>query len=579
MQEKIWRCAHYVIAQKKISFIILGTLVIVVGIVAVGVRSQNQHALIGVSLREEEIPQMEIATLGAPSSVDTSSVGNSWPGELVSLGSVPVQPVREGTISSWSVHIGQKVYAGQVLGTLSRSPATPDVVAMVAEKAGEAAMSRANVEAKRAYTAERITELTALRANTEQSLDASQSLLGERTGTTTGLSMIAAKKEVVRSILRSTLAKTYPIFSGSITPPPTWNAIALLPPIGQQKATLRERFPNVYAAAQSDVDTAGKSPVASGLAYYDLAIKLADASLPDGGSVTDALLMELKTILHEDQQAFIMAVDEQKKTELMAVDTQKASFEQLRAIDNEIATLKQDLAMAEGEVSAKEAAYHTVSSATWGASAIVTPQSGTVSSIMKNVGEFVGPGVPVAVVTGGSEREYIVRFRMPSTMRTPTIGQEFFVTRSGFPQVMPRARLIGVGNALDETGSVMADALLLEPVDWPVGVSLRVLLPASSDTLELLLSSVWWDAQGGAKVWAVSSAGRVYGQKVSLGRTLGEKVEIYSGLLRGDRYIVQPSSGITEDMLIDDIPSQKVDQGDGATAPKTGHEGMPGMEM
>jgi multidrug efflux pump subunit AcrA (membrane-fusion protein) len=139
--------------------------------------------------------------------------------------------------------------------------------------------------------------------------------------------------------------------------------------------------------------------------------------------------------------------------------------------------------------------------------------------------------------------------------------------------------MIGIGNALDETGSMMADALLLEPVDWPVGVSLRVLLPASSATLDLPLSSVWWDSEGGANVWAVSPAGRVYEQKVALGRTLGEKVEIYSGLVRGDRYIVKPVSGIVPDMLIDDIPSQKVDDEGGVTAPKTGHEGMPGMEM
>ena len=580
MQEKIRRCAHMAIAQKKILFgALFGVSVTLIGVFGATLLAQNPAPSMSVSSQEAVMAQVEIATLGEVSPIESVGVGNSWPGELVSLGSVPVQPGREGTISSWNVHIGQQVYAGQVLGILSRSPAMPETVAMVAEKAGDAAMSRVNVEAKRVYVAGRIKELSALRENTEQSLLASQSLLLGGANGADGLSMVAAKGEVVRAVLRSTLAKTYPIFSGRVTPPLTWNAIVLSAPIGEQNATLRERFPNVYAAAKSDVETAGKSPVSSGLAYYDLAIKLADASLPDGVSVTEALLMELKDILHEDQQAFIMAVDEQKKTELMAVDTKKASFEQLRAIDNEIAILKQDLAMAEGDVLAKETAYQTVQSAAGGTSAISAPKSGTVSSIMKNVGEFVGPGIPVAVVTGGSEREYIVRFRMPSTVRTPTIGQEFFVTRSGFPQVMPRAQLIGIGNALDETGSVMADALLLEPVDWPVGVSLRVLLPASSATLDLPLSSVWWGSEGGANVWAVSPAGRVYAQKVTLGRTLGEKVEIYSGLLRGDRYIVKPNSEIAENMLIDDIPSPKVDDDGVVTAPKTGHEGMPGMEM
>jgi hypothetical protein len=172
---------------------------------------------------------------------------------------------------------------------------------------------------------------------------------------------------------------------------------------------------------------------------------------------------------------------------------------------------------------------------------------------MKKVGEFVGPGMPVAVVTSDKENDYIVRFRIPSNIRKPEIGQEFFVTRSGFPQVMPRAKLIGVGNSLDDTGSVMADAILVEPVDWPVGVSLRIMMPSLSDTIEIALGSVWWDAKGGANVWGVSPAGRVYGKKVTLGRTLGEKVEVYSGLLRGERYIVKPVPGITEDMLVDDV--------------------------
>jgi hypothetical protein len=273
----------------------------------------------------------------------------------------------------------------------------------------------------------------------------------------------------------------------------------------------------------------------------------------------------LKAMLHQDQKDFMMAIDEEKKTELMAVDTKKASFEQLREIDNEIATLTQDLGMAEGDVSAKEVSYQTVRSGVQGATAILAPKSGTVSSITKKIGEFVGPGMPVAVVTGDRGSDYVVRFRIPSNVRKPVVGDEFYVTRPGFPGVMPRAKLIGVGNSLDDTGSVMADALLIEPVDWPVGLSLRVMAATDSGTLDIPLASLWWDANGGANVWAVTGAGRVYGKKVTLGRTLGEKVEIYSGLSRGDHYIVKPVPGITEDMLIDDVKTPEHGQESGSS--------------
>lgn len=554
MQEKIQQFARAAIINKKILLgALLGITVTGAGAIAINIPAKDTLALVAASQAEASASSVEVAIFGATSSSDISGTGNSWPGELVSLGSVPVQPTREGTIASWNVHIGQKVFAGQVIGVLAPSPQMPDTVAMVAEKAGDAAMSRANAEAKRIYAAERIKELTLLRENAEQSLVSSQALL--EGGVTQGadLSMIGAKKEVVRAILRSTLAKTYPTFSGSITPPIKWSSITLISPIGQQNSKLRDQFPVVYFAAKSDIDTTGKSPVESGLAFYDLAIKLADASLPDGASLTGEILAELKTMLHQDQQDFITAVDEEKKTELMAVDTKKSSFEQLRDIEREISTLKQDLAMAEGDVSAKEVAYQTVRSGVQGNLSIIAPRSGTVSSITKKIGEFVGPGIPVAVVTSDKENEYIVRFRIPSNIHKPEIGQEFYVTRSGFPEVMPRAKLIGVGNSLDDTGSVMADALLLEPVDWPVGVSLRVMMPSLSDTPEVSLSSLWWDSKGDPNVWAVSEALRVYAKKVTLGRTLGEKIEIYSGLSRGDHYIAKIVPGITEDMLLGDV--------------------------
>lgn len=551
MQEKMAQFVQLAIANKKISLgVLMGVIVSMAGLVALDIPPKSSLAAVSAT-QNKETPEIEIAMAGATTSTPLSGVENSWPGELISLGNVPIQPAREGTISSWNVHVGEKVYAGEVLGMLSRPPAMPDTVAMVAEKAGDAAMSRANIEAKRTYVEERINELTALRENTQQSLDASKALLGD--AGSSDFSMITAKKEVVRAILRSTLAKTYTIFSGNITPPAKWSSINLISPVGQQNSKLRYQFPEIYFAAKTDVDTAGKSSIESGLAFYDFAIKLADASIPDDVTLSTADLADLKTMLHQDQQDFVMAIDEEKKTELMAVDTKKESFEKLRDIDNDIAMLKQDLAMAEGDVAAKETAYQAVRSGVQGNSAIIAPKSGTVSSIMKKVGEFVGPGMPVAVVTGGETNEYIVRFRIPSNIQKPEIGKEFRVTRSGFPEAGVRAKLIGVGNSLDDTGSVMADALLLDRVDWPVGVSLRVLSQEDSDTLQIPLASVWWDAKGDSNIWAVSDAGRVYAKKVSLGRTLGEKIEVYGGLDRGDHYIAKPVPGITEDMLVDDI--------------------------
>ena len=581
MQEKIRQLIQAGAANKKI---LTGTLIGAIILIGAVAYNRSKDSLANAALSRMDITtNIEVAIAGATSTLETQGAGNSWPGELVSLGSVPVQPAREGTIATWNVHVGQRVVAGEVLGTLSVPPAMPDTVAMLADEQKMVSMARVSADAKRAYTSARIAQLEELRANTERSLGASQTLLGgsmsiEPATEEKNFSMIEAKKQTLRAMLRGTLATTYPMLSGNGTLPARWNAVVLKDAIGAQNVRLRDTFPSVLFAAITDIDTLDKLPIVSGLAYFDLAIKLADASIPDGAMLTDTELIELKAMLHKDQESFIMAVDKLRETQLMAVDTEKASYEQVRMIDNDIAMLKQDLAMAEGDLASKEAAYQTVRNGVLGNSSIIATKSGTVSSIMKKIGEFVGPGMPVAVVTSEKRNEYIVRFRIPSNVRKPEIGQELHVTRPGFSDSMQRAKLIGIGNSLDETGSIMADALLLDSVDWPVGTSLRVLPLSESTTLEIPLSSVWWDAKNTSNVWLVSSAGRIYVSQVSLGRTLGEKVEIYDGLQVGDKYIVKPTSDIVEDMLVADIPSNANEhnetEGSSASDPHAGHGGM-----
>lgn len=587
MQEKIQQFAEAAIANKKIMFgalfvLVLGTL----GVVVVNTRTGDQLAAVGMVHAGADVPGLEIATVRAASSTDGVGDTNSWPGELVSLGSVPVQPSREGTITSWNVYVGQKVYAGQVLGALSQPPAMPDTIAMLADEEKMVTMARVNADAKRAYVESRLAQLEALRASTERSLDASHTLLGTNTGENSGsanFSMIEAKKATIRAMLRGTLAKTYAMFSGEGTLPVRWTAITLKDAIGAQNSGLRDKYPAVLSNALLDLNTEDKLPIESGLAYFDLAIKLVDTSIPDNAMLTADDVAALKTMLHDDQEAFIMAIDKLRESQLMASDAEKMSFEQLRMIDNDIAMLKQDLAMAEGDVSAKEASYRTVRTGVVGGSAIIAGRSGTISSILKKPGEFVMPGTPVAVITGTGKSELFVRMRLPSNIKMPVIGEIFGVVRTGFPQDVHKAKLIGIGNAIDETGSVMADAILLDGADWPVGSSLRVLAPRSMKSIEIKLSALWFDAGGRPNVWAVSSAGRVYAKPLTIGRTVGAGVEVYEGLVSGDRYIVKPTAEIAENMLIDDVVARTMapDAGEKTATqnPHAGHAGMPGMEM
>src|SRR3989344_9079563 len=92
-----------------------------------------------------------VAVVGAEDSsiIGNTKSNNSWSGEIISLNNLQVQPDREGTISQWYVHIGERVKVGQVIGKLSRPPQTPEMISMLSEKSQMLSESRTNVEALR----------------------------------------------------------------------------------------------------------------------------------------------------------------------------------------------------------------------------------------------------------------------------------------------------------------------------------------------------------------------------------------------------------------------------------------------
>jgi multidrug efflux pump subunit AcrA (membrane-fusion protein) len=514
---------------------------------------------------------IEIATVDT-SATSSGGVENSWPGEILSLGNLPVQPEREGTIAGWQVHIGESVRAGQVLGTLSRPPATPELVGMLAGEAEGLAKARSNADAEEIYVTERTGQLLAQRASIEQSSVKTGNLL-DSTQTTSSGSVVAVKKKNVRSILENTIATTYPYLSGNATIPTTYQSITLRSSIGAQNSQLRDAFPDILYSTLSDIRNENVVPERSGLAYFDHTIKLVNASLPDGSMLTSSDLATLKGALSAGRSDFIEALGALRESELESVSTGKDYSTDIKEIDAQIAELRKTLSIAKGEVVAKEAAYKTVSNAVNGGNAIISPRSGVVSTILKKPGEFVAPGMPVAIITSEAKNEKSVRFAIPVTAQKPAINSLLRIVRPGFPADIQTAKLIGVGSSVDGMGTYMADAIFSEANEWTVGGSVRVLLGGDSKTVAIPLSSLMWDENGTPYVWGVSSADRLYAKKLKLGRTLGTSVEVYEGLVGGDRYVVSPTSLMHEDALLSELaPKQDTHTSDSS-------ESMDGMNM
>src|SRR3989338_10825809 len=86
-----------------------------------------------------------VAMIGDESTTTGNIVlNNSWPGEIISSEISQIQPQREGVITNWRVHIGDNVWAGEVLGKISAAPATPELIKMLAEQAQMASQTKAN---------------------------------------------------------------------------------------------------------------------------------------------------------------------------------------------------------------------------------------------------------------------------------------------------------------------------------------------------------------------------------------------------------------------------------------------------
>lgn len=589
MQEKIKNLIQNIrLRQKRALAIAAASILLVVAMGVFAFYSVSKSASMNVMNEESvgadnfnEIDSI-VAVVGKEDSsiIGNTASNNSWPGEIISLNNLQVQPDREGTISQWNVRIGERVYAGQVIGRLSRPPQTPEMVSMLAEKSQMSSEARTSAEALRIYTTKRILQLQQLRIDTENSNKQKIDLLGSSAPASDSslLSAIASKKKLAQVVLRGSITKIFPMMYSQSRIPSAglFFSIALKPMLGILDQNTRNSFPNVVYKALFDL----KDTEQVGSLYFDSAIKLANASIADGDMLSETDLESLKTMLVEDQSEFVTMLSEIKSMELEKANTQRESIDTLAEIDAMIAEMQKELAMAEGEVAAKEIAYASVRGSISGGYSIVAPNSGVISSIMKKPGEFVGPGMPVATVTANSDKSQLVRMSMPNNTQKPKIGEMLSIVRPGFGTDIQQARLVGVGSSLDD-GSYMADAIFLEPTKWPVGASVRVLAPTSSSATLIKYSSIIWNEQGMPSVWAVSSADRIFTKEIAIGRTLGASVEVYTGLKNGDRYIISPISEIKENMFLGDLVKIISPKESGASTPaKSGKDkSMGGMEM
>lgn len=503
-----------------------------------------------------------VAVVGNESATSTGNVGpnNSWPGEIISSDISQIQPQREGVIVAWRVRVGEQVAAGQVLGKISAPPATPELIKMLADQTESVTRAQAQASIADEFTAKEQVRLNGLRdsVSTGTPVDGAPSF--------TALQSLRDTVEVKKQALRTFVERALTTHVARVTNYSDWRYVqyGIREGYGVTSQSVRGAYQTALVALVDTLKRTKDLSIDAATNYFDLAIRLAN-------STPDDTVGDFKTMTAADQKDFLDAVAEYKNAQTMVADKET---EYKLMVSEKTSMLEKDRSMAHVEAQAAEAAYKTVSGQINGGVYIYAPRSGSVSAIYKKVGDLVGPEMSVAVVTGYGEGNLIVRMRIPSNIRKPSVGDIVSVVRPGFPKDIHKAKMVGVGASLDDTGSYMADAVLVDHVDWPAGIAVRVIALNSADTPTVPVTAIWWYGEGIPHVWGVSDAGRIFAKKVTLGRTLGTSMEIYEGLKNGDRYLIRAAPDVREDMLLQDVPTTQEDVGDSATKKPMG-----GMEM
>lgn len=460
---------------------------------------------------------------------------NSWPAEIVSSGISNIQPQREGVMIEWNVRVGDVVHEGQIIGRISAPPATPELIKMLAEQMESRAGAQAKAQAAFNY----------MSASTSYSAATGLGRLGEN---------VSAREKALRSFLERSLSRHIAL----TTYFQNWRDVrygSFSLPYGSYSQSLKLDYEEALIKLVEKLKSSSPVPIADAERYFDVAAKLVS------GSVSEGAANDFRDAAKDDQKDFYTMLSEYREAQAEESD-KEAEYKQMIS-----------------EADAADKAYDIVKEQITTGLSMSAPRSGTISAIYGKVGDLVKPDMAVAVIASDQAGDLTVRMHIPNNIRKAVKGDVLSVVRPGFGKDVRQVKVIGTGLSLDSTGSYMADAVFIGSTDWPIGSSVRVISPESSDSTLIKATAIWWSKDGIPHVWAVSEAGRIYAKDIAIGRTLGASVELYSGLKKGDKYIAVPTAAVYQDVFVSDLIKDDPEIPSSKAAKSSGHGSMPGMEM
>lgn len=216
---------------------------------------------------------------------------------------------------------------------------------------------------------------------------------------------------------------------------------------------------------------------------------------------------------------------------------------------NEFDQVKTQMAAAEAQQQAAAAQVQAAEAAAKQAQAtdayttITAPFSGVVTAKYVDAGAMAAPGTPLLRIEGGREYEVDVQMN-ESAVRSVHSGEMVEVQAQGAPAAM-QAKILEIVPAADPAAHTVTVKIGLPPssavysgltahVAIPVGETRAISVPRSAVRQRGQMDSVL--ALDGGSVAQI--------RYVNLGRSMGGRVEVTSGLNAGDRILANPSDAL-----------------------------------
>lgn len=481
----------------------------------------DSHA--DASTPSQEDSHVLVETVEKTSDGNAEGVLLSWPGEIMSFGDLVVYPPRDGTIVEWNMRIGQRVSKGQLLGRLSEAPSTIDRSTAIAEQIKDLIRAKSNQPA-----GARIKEAEVQAAQSER--DEANSVVSLRQKR-----LRAGMEEIFYREVR----KLTDTFNPQTSPTLRLKSVLAITN-SQTQNDFEPAAQRLRALLQKDGENI---PEREMLAFLQIAEKAVQDTIASS-QISPEEIADLRDMVGADKEKFATGLSEYK--EAVATLQVKESL-----LAQKVTERDQEAQIAAGEVQATEESYSNVLSSLTNRN-IIAPQSGVISSVVKNPGDFVTNDSVVATLTVNAAAERFVRFRIPANEVVPKVGDQLVIVRPGFPLDRKTAKVTGVGTALDTGGSFTAEASFVGSVNWPVHASIRV-IPTRTDSIFIPLAAVWWDDDGHSNVWIVNAEGIVSPREIRVGRALGDRVEAVEGFTIGDRYLAVAQEGVKPGDKIENI--------------------------